>query len=179
MSSFVNSRWLIACWHLTLPRLLHSQSLVALGLSMRYETWPPNGWHHPFVSKYWWGLMHCGLKWPVGICTFCQKPLTVPLHSPNGRWIGPCKETVNVKESNPYPRRCQLDTEGCMNQSEGLNEGLRTHTYRWNVVMRNGEQQSRIMSLDIHPTSKFQIDVETMSIRRSLLSGIPSLSLIG
>ena len=30
-------------------RLLHSSSLVVVGLSMGYETWPPIGWHHPFV----------------------------------------------------------------------------------------------------------------------------------
>ena len=29
--------------------------------------------------------MHCGLTWPLGISTIFQSPLTVPLHSPNGR----------------------------------------------------------------------------------------------
>ena len=38
---------------------LHSPSLVAIRLSVGYETWPPIGWHHPFVigwSKYRLGL---------------------------------------------------------------------------------------------------------------------------
>ena len=30
-------------------KLLHSPSLVAIGLSVGYETWPPIGWHHAFV----------------------------------------------------------------------------------------------------------------------------------
>ena len=75
-----------------LPRLLHSLSLVAIGLSVGKETWPPIGWHHPFVigwSKYRLGLpsapLHYGLMWPVGIPTLFQTPVTVPLHSPNGR----------------------------------------------------------------------------------------------
>ena len=36
-------------------RLLHSPSLVAIGLSVGYETWRPIGWHRVFVigwSKY-------------------------------------------------------------------------------------------------------------------------------
>ena len=43
-------------------------SLVAVGLSVGYETWPPIGWHHPFVigwSKDRLGLpsapLHYGL----------------------------------------------------------------------------------------------------------------------
>ena len=49
-------------------RLIHSPSLVAVGLSVGYETWPPIGWHHDFVigwSKYRFGLpsapLHYGL----------------------------------------------------------------------------------------------------------------------
>ena len=30
-------------------RLLHSPSLVVIGLYVGYETWPGIGWHHPFV----------------------------------------------------------------------------------------------------------------------------------
>ena len=44
---------------LALFRLLHSSSLVAVGLSVGCETWPPIYWHHPFVigcSKYRLGL---------------------------------------------------------------------------------------------------------------------------
>ena len=77
-----------------LHRLLHSPSLVAIGLSVRNETWPPIVWHHLFVigwSKYRLGLpsapLRYGLMWPVGISTIFQTPLTVPLHSPNGRQL--------------------------------------------------------------------------------------------
>ena len=54
--------------------MLHSPNLLAIGLSARSETWPPIGWHHPFViswSKYRLGLpsapLHYGLMWPVWI----------------------------------------------------------------------------------------------------------------
>ena len=74
------------------PRLLHSSSLVAVGLSVGYETWPPIGWHHAFVmgwSKYKLGLsstpLHYWFTWPVGIPTVFQIPVTILLHSPNGR----------------------------------------------------------------------------------------------
>ena len=50
------------------------------------------GRHYPPMvgrSKYRLGLpsapLHYGLMWPVGISTDFQTPLTVPLHSPNGR----------------------------------------------------------------------------------------------
>ena len=89
------------------PRLLHSPSLVAIGLSVGYETWPPIGWHRAFViawSKYRLelpsGPLNFGLRWPVGIPTVFQTPVTVPFHSPNGSQclpLGPCNETV--KES--------------------------------------------------------------------------------
>ena len=76
-------------------RLLHSPSLVAVGLSV--------GWHHSFVigwSKDRLGLpsapVHYGLKWPVGIPTVFQTPVTVPLHC-NCLLLGLCKGTV--KES--------------------------------------------------------------------------------
>ena len=73
-------------------RLLHSPSLVALGLSVGYETWPPTGWHHALVigwSKYRLELPQP--KWILGshnwweFPPFLQRPLTVPLHSLNGR----------------------------------------------------------------------------------------------
>ena len=44
-----------AKWVLNL-RLLHSPCLMALRLTMGYDTWPPIGWHCPFVIgwfKYW------------------------------------------------------------------------------------------------------------------------------
>ena len=65
--------------------LLHSPSLVAAGLPVGYETWPPIGWHLTFVSvwsKDRLGLpcvrMDCGLMSLVGISTILQKPLIVP-----------------------------------------------------------------------------------------------------
>ena len=70
-------------------RLLHSPSLVAVGLSVGYETWPPIGWHHPIVIG--WSEDRLGLPsaplltWPVGIPTIFQTPVTAHLHCPNGR----------------------------------------------------------------------------------------------
>ena len=74
-------------------RLLHSLSLVAIGLSVGYETWPLIGWHHPFVIgwKDRFGLpsasLHYRLMWPVGIPTIFQTSVTVPLHCPKGRQL--------------------------------------------------------------------------------------------
>ena len=75
--------WPYPCGH----RLLHSPSLVAVGLSVWYETWPPIDWHHPFVIGWSKGRLelpsaplHYGLTWPVGIPTVFQTPVTVPLH---------------------------------------------------------------------------------------------------
>ena len=76
------------------PRLLHSLSLVAIGLSVVYETWPPIGWHHPFVidlTNDRLGLpstpVHYMLTWPVGIPIVFRTPVTVPLHCPNGSLV--------------------------------------------------------------------------------------------
>ena len=71
-------------------RLLDSPSLVAIALSAGNETWPPVGWHDPFVigwSKYGLGMpqLQCIMSSPVGFKTIFQRSLTVPLHSPNGR----------------------------------------------------------------------------------------------
>ena len=85
-------------------RLLHSPSVVAVGLSVSIlKTWPQIGWHHSFVigwSKDRLGLpsapLHYRLKWPMGIPTVFQTPLTVPLHC-NCLPLGLCKGTV--KES--------------------------------------------------------------------------------
>ena len=103
------------CW----CRLLDSLSLVALGLSVGYETWPPIGWHHAFVigwSKYRLGLLsselHYGLTWPVGIPTVFHTPVTVPLHSPNGRQcllLVLCKGTVEESSADG------VWTDGCKN----------------------------------------------------------------
>ena len=100
-------------------RLLHNPNLAAIGLSVGYETWPSIAWHHTFVIglwKYRLGLpqsaMDCGLKIPVGIPTILQRPLTVPLHSPNGRLLpavravqGDC-EIVVCYGGSPYGAIC-------------------------------------------------------------------------
>ena len=77
---------------LRLSRMLHSPSLVAIGLSVVCETWPPIGWHHSFVIgwfKYRLGLpntpLHYGRMWPVGIPIVFQTSVTVSLHRPDGR----------------------------------------------------------------------------------------------
>ena len=114
-------------WSACCLRLLHSPNLVAIGLSVGYETWPPIGWHHPFVigwSKYSLGLpnapLHYGLSWPVGILTVFQTPVTVPLHSPNGRQatclpLGLCKGTV--KESTAAHNRLESWARWCWKAS--------------------------------------------------------------
>ena len=61
--------------------LLHSPSLVASVLSVRYETWSPIGWHYHFVtawSKYKLRLPQ--LQWIV-----FRRPLAVPFQSSNGK----------------------------------------------------------------------------------------------
>ena len=67
-------------------RLLHSPSLVAVGLSVGYWTWPPIGWHHSFLigwSKDRFGLpsapLHYGRTCPVGIPTVFQTPVSLSL----------------------------------------------------------------------------------------------------
>ena len=81
-----------AALHCATSRLLHSLSLVAVGLSVGYETWPPIGWNRPFEIS--WSTCrlelpcvpkHYRLTWSMGIYTVLQRPLTVPLHSPNGK----------------------------------------------------------------------------------------------
>ena len=78
-------------WSLSAGRLLHRPRLMAVGLSECYETWPPIGWHHHFVIawyKFRLGLPH--LLCIMGSCDLWEfvpfyRPLTAPLHSPNGR----------------------------------------------------------------------------------------------
>ena len=89
-SAVCSQGWLISWRRLSAVRLLNSPSLVAMGLSVGYVTQPQIGWHHPFMigwSKDRLGLpsapLHYGLTWPVGIPTFFQPPVTVPLHCPN------------------------------------------------------------------------------------------------
>ena len=87
--------------------LLHSSCLMAVGLSV--ETWPPIGWHHPFMigwSKYRLVLLQS--QWilgSVGIFTY-QKPFTTTfLRSPATALpiclpLGLCKETVKESTSS-------------------------------------------------------------------------------
>ena len=76
------------------PRLLHSLSLVAEGLLVGYETWPPIGWHHPFVisCSVWDCLV---LQWIMGSHDQWKFPLffTSYLQSPCRLWkslLAPC-----------------------------------------------------------------------------------------
>ena len=108
-----------------LGRLLNSPSLVAIGLSVGYETWPPIGWHHAFVidwSKYRLGLpsapLHYGLTWPVGILTIFQTPVTVPLYSLNARHFGRQMPAVGlcmgtVKSTGPTHAKLVSLTSPC------------------------------------------------------------------
>ena len=93
--------------YVAMARLLHSPSLVALGLSVVYETWPPIVWNHPFVIgwiKYKSKLSHAALyfelTWLVGIPTVSQKATDSSLAQ-----LALCKGTVSgllwktVKES--------------------------------------------------------------------------------
>ena len=88
-------------------RLLHSLSLVAVGLSVGYETWLLICWQHPFVmdwSKYQLGLpqsaMEHRLLWLLRISTIFEatdSPIAQPLTAGKCLPLGLCKETV--KES--------------------------------------------------------------------------------
>ena len=79
---------------------------MELALSVAYESCPPIGcFVGPVIG---WSIcspentslrMRYGLRWPVGISTGFQFPLTVSLHSTNDRQIGCirlCKETVKA-----------------------------------------------------------------------------------
>ena len=103
-------------------RLLHSLSLVAIGLNLN-GVWDI-GWHHPFVigwSKYRLGLpsapLNYGLMWPVWIPTVWQAPVTVSLHCPNGRQLPAvravqwdCERVTNP--SNTVSRLARASLEG-------------------------------------------------------------------
>ena len=86
------------------PRLLHSPSLVVIGL-VGYETWPPIDWHHPFVIS--WFKYRLGL-FSVVLCAHgtsgnyhrFSDSSDSPLHSSNGcKWLplGLCMGTVKEK----------------------------------------------------------------------------------
>ena len=76
----------------SVTRLLHSLSLVAVGLTVRYETWPPIGWHQPFkivYSEYRVGLPH--LQCIMGSCDQWEFPLLF-----KGHWQSPCTALMAV-----------------------------------------------------------------------------------
>ena len=79
-----SSSYITAWWHN--HRLVPSPSLVAVGLSMEYETWSPIDCDHPFVigcSKYRLGLPQ--LWWIGGSCDQGEFP---PFF--RGHWQSPC-----------------------------------------------------------------------------------------
>ena len=86
-------------------RLLHSPSLVKVGLSVGYHmTWPPIGWHHHFVIDWssYWDCLSCGLKLLMGISTIFrwhwQSPSTVLMAGKlPAAWVvqGDCEELTH------------------------------------------------------------------------------------
>ena len=107
-------------------RLLHSLSLVAVGLSVGYEIWSTISWHWHIAfawSKYRFRnasvAMESWLTWPVRIF---QRPLTVPFHSDNGiyqlppvTWSPAC---CHGNRWNTTPIQFRADSRFATNQSE-------------------------------------------------------------
>ena len=122
-------------------RLLHSPSLVAIGLSVGYETRPPIGWHHAFMigwSKDRLRLpcdpLHYGFMWPVGI------------FRPQWQPLGQCKRTVKASTTTLF-LLADLKTisvplyEVAKKQGEGLRlpcshvtASIPEPTYAWSLV---------------------------------------------
>ena len=78
---------------LGMNRLLHSLSLVAIGLAVGYETWPPIGWHHAFVIGWSKHRSHYGLTWQMGISTVfrsCWQSLCTSLTAGNCMEVSLC-----------------------------------------------------------------------------------------
>ena len=92
-------------------RLLHSPSLVAVGLSVGYETWPPTGTHiicDDSDPNKGWGMPQFqgivgSLDW-WEILPFFLMPLTVPLHSTNSRQL-PAVRAVQEDCETVYKER--------------------------------------------------------------------------
>ena len=96
-----------------MDRLLHSPSLVAIGLSAGHVR---HGLQLVGITPLWLvglkidgGLpsapLHYGFTWPVGIPTVLQIPVTVPLHCPNDRQLpavravqGDCERVYGMVE---------------------------------------------------------------------------------
>ena len=89
-------------------RLFNSPSLVAVRLSVGYETWPPFGWHRQFLigwskyrleSKSTWGSHHWW-EFPLFFRGHWQSPCTA-LMAGNCLPLGLCKETVKPSPNWP------------------------------------------------------------------------------
>ena len=101
VSTYGFTRFMIISWALNSEvtfRLLHSHTPMAVGLAVGYKIWPLIGWHHLFLigwSKY--RLVLPQLRCIEGHVTcgnfnHFRRPLTVPLHSSNGRQIKAVQE---------------------------------------------------------------------------------------
>ena len=111
----------------------HIPSLGAMGLSVGYETWPligciagnMIGW-----SEYKLGnsthAMRYELMWPMGISTFFQRPLKVPLHSPNSRQM-PAHCQLGCAR-----RLCKSLSYLCVMSAESPHGAM--EIYRWKLV---------------------------------------------
>ena len=127
-------------------RLLQSPSLVAVGLSVRYETWPPIGCHHPVVI----GSSKCNIRlgMPQSQSVLCSgdrwkflpsfnatdRGLTVSLHSTNSTKM-------------PAVRAVQGDCETVLSGRPIVAEG---HAYSHTTSMKSAHRGSDIICrLDI------------------------------
>ena len=107
-------------WMQVSGRVMHHPSKVAVlvGLSVGYKASSPIGWNHPFVigwSKYRWknvsASRHRDLMWLVGMTIVFQGPLTVPMHSPNGRQM-PAVRAVQGDRERAYDQCRQMRLPG-------------------------------------------------------------------
>ena len=80
-------------------RLKHSPSLVALGLSVEYETWPPIGWHHHFVIAW---FRYIGWDWLVSQYIVGSRDRWEFLPFIKGHWQSPC---IALTAGNCLPLR--------------------------------------------------------------------------
>ena len=145
-------------------RLLHSPNLVVIGLSVGYETWPPIRGHAPLVIgwyKYILGLPNVPLRyglirmWPVGIPTIFQTPVTVPLHSPNGRQMpairavqGDCERVYVSTDSSSYYIRARLALQAALQLPLGGASWSR-YSHKLSTIIVNLEKASFILLIHV------------------------------
>ena len=94
------------------PRLLHSPSLVVIGL-VGYETWPPIDWHPPIVIS--WFKYRLGL-FSVVLCAHgtsgsyhrFSDSSDSPLHRPNGRQMTAVRAVHGERKFIPPPHSVEL-----------------------------------------------------------------------